>query len=142
LIGPAGDTNQPAAFLTAKPPEGSGLTTNKVKQGTDFSFPRGPNWLSLDKNAGTDTFKVIFSKTELTAPAFLSQAVTLNPLTSAQLSELNQLEAKYMDSKGIVELNDSNKQATSVQIKVPVGQTNNPIIFDVRIQHNKPAAAQ
>ena len=142
LIGPAGDTNQPAAFLTAKPPEGSGLTTNKVKQGADFSFPRGPNWLSLDKNAGTDTFKVIFSKTELTAPAFLSQAVTLKPLTSAQLSELNQLEAKYMDSKGIVELNDSNKQATSVQIKVPVGQTNNPIIFDVRIQHNKPAAAQ
>src|SRR4030095_11236923 len=142
LIGPAGDTNQPAAFLTAKPPEGSGLTTNKVKQGADFSFPRGPNWLSLDKNAGTDTFKVIFSKTELTAPAFLSQAVTLKPLTSAQLTELNQLEAKYMDSKGIVELNDSNKQATSVQIKVPVGQTNNPIIFDVRIQHNKPAAAQ
>ena len=142
LIGPAGDTNQPTAFLTAKPPEGSGLKTNKVKRGADFSFPSGTNWLSLDKNPGTDTFKVIFSKTELTSPAFLSQAVTLEPLTAAQLSELNQLEAKYKDSKGIVEFDASNKQATSVQIKVPPGQISNPIVFDVKIQHNKPAAAQ
>ena len=142
LIGPAGDTNQPTAFLTTKPPEGSGLKTNRVKQGADFSFPTGPHWLSLDKNPGTDTFKVIFSKTELTTPAFFSQAVTLEPLTPAQLNELNQLEAKYTDSKGIVELDASNKQAASVQIKVPPSQSNNPIIFDLRIQHNKPAAAQ
>ena len=142
LIGPAGDTNQPTAFLTAKPPQGSGLSTNKVTRGVDFSFPSGSNWLSLDKNPGTDTFKVIFSKTQLTTPAFLSQPVTLEPLTQAQLIEMNQLAVTYKDSQGIVELDDSNKQAPSVRIKAAAGQTNNLIIFDVRIQHNKPAAAQ
>jgi serine/threonine-protein kinase len=142
LIGPAGDTNQPTAFLTAKPPQGSGLSTNKVTRGVDFSFPSGSNWLSLDKNPGTDTFKVIFSKTQLTTPAFLSQPVTLEPLTQAQLIEMNQLAVTYKDSQGIVELDDSNKQAPSVRIKAAAGQTNNLILFDVRIQHNKPAAAQ
>lgn len=142
LIGPAGNTNQPTAFLTSKPPEGSGLTSNQAKRGADFSFPSGPNWLSLDKNPGTDTFKVIFSKTPLTAPAFLNQAVTLEPLTAAQLSELSQFEAKYKDSKTVVELDESNKQAPSVRIKAAPAQLNNPIVFDIRIQHNNPAAGQ
>ena len=142
LIGPGGDTNQPTAFLTSKPPEGSGLTTNQVKRNADFSFPSGSNWLSLDKNPGTDTFKVIFSRTPLKSPAFLDQSVTLQPLTPAQLSELNQFEAKYKDSKMVVELDESNKQAPSMRIKAPPEQQNNPIVFDIRIQHNSPAAGQ
>ncbi|HSE33115.1 MAG TPA: protein kinase [Pyrinomonadaceae bacterium] len=142
LIGPGGDTNQPTAFLTSRPPEGSGLTTNKVKRDTDFSFPGGSNWLGLDKNAGTDTFKVIFSKTPLNSPAFLDQPVTLQPLTPAQLNELNQLEAKYKDSKMVMELDDSNKLAPSMRIKAPPEQLENPIIFDIRIQHNNPTAGQ
>ena len=135
LIGPGGDTNQPTAFLTSKPPEGSGLTSNRVQQNTDFSFPKGPNWLSLDKNPGTDTFKVIFSKTPLNSPGFLDQSVTLQPLTAAQREELNQFEAKYKDSKTVVELDESNKQAPAMRIKLPPDQLNNPIVFDIRIQH-------
>lgn len=135
LIGPAGDTNQPTAFLTSKPPEGSGLTTNQAKKGDDFSFPSGSNWLSLDKNPGTDTFKVIFSKAPLTTPAFLNQAVTLEPLTPAQLSELSKLEAQYKESKTVVELDESNKEAPLVRIKAAPDHLNNPIIFDIRIQH-------
>ena len=135
LIGPAGDTNQPTVFLTSKPPKGSGLKTNQVKGGADLSFPSGSNWLSLDKNPGTDTFKVIFSKTPLTVPSFLSQAVTLEPLTASQLGELNQFEAKYKDSKTVIEPDESNKQAPLVRIKVPPDKLNNPIVFDVRIQH-------
>ncbi|HEX7296600.1 MAG TPA: protein kinase [Pyrinomonadaceae bacterium] len=135
LIGPGGDTNQPTAFLTSKPPEGSGLTTNRVNGNTDFSFPSGSNWLSLDRNPGTDTFKVIFSKTPLTSPAFLDQSVTLQPLTAAQREELNQFEAKYKNSKTAVELDESNKQAPAMRIKLPPDQLNNPIVFDIRIQH-------
>ena len=142
LIGPGGDTNQPTAFLTSKPPEGSGLTTNQVKQNADFSFPSGSNWLSLDKNPGTDNFKVIFSRTPLKSPAFLDQSVTLQPLTAAQLSELNQFEAKYKDSKMVMELDESNKQAPSMRIKASPEQQNNPIVFDIRIQHNSPTRGQ
>jgi serine/threonine protein kinase len=138
LIGPGGDTNQPTVFLTPKPPEGSGLTTNQVKRNADFSFPSGTNWLSLDKNPGTDTFKVIFSRTPLKSPAFLDESVTLQPLTKAQLSELNQFEAQYKDSKMVLELDESNKLAPLMRIKASPEQQNNPIVFDIRIQHNSP----
>jgi len=135
LIGPGGNTNQPTAFLTSKPPAGSGLKTNRVKQNTDLSFPSGANWLSLDTHPGTDTFKVIFSKTPLNSPGFLDEAVTLQPLTAAQLNELKQFEANYKDSKAVVDLDESNKQAPSMRIKLPPDQLNNPIVFDIRIQH-------
>lgn len=140
LIGPGGDTNQPTAFLTSKPPEGSGLTTNKVKKSVDFSFPSGTNWLSLDKNPGTDVFKVIFSKTALTSPSFLNEPVTLQPLTSAQFSELAQFESKYKQPAPEVERDDSNPKAPFMRIKAPPERLNNPIVFDIRIQHNKPRA--
>jgi eukaryotic-like serine/threonine-protein kinase len=140
LIGPGGDTNQPTAFLTSKPPKGSGLTTNQVKKSVDFSFPSGTNWLSLDKNAGTDVFKVIFSKTPLSAPLFLNQPVTMEPLTSAQLSELAQFESKYKQPAPEVEPDESDANAPFMRIKVAPERLNNPIVFDIRIQHNKPPA--
>jgi hypothetical protein len=135
LIGPGGDTNQPTAFLTSKPLAGTGVTTNRVKRGADFSFPSGTNWLGMDKNPGTDAFKVIFSKAPLTSPAFLNQAVTLEPLTPAQLSELNQLESRSKDSKTAVELDESNPKVQAVRIKAAAGELTNPIVFDIRIQH-------
>lgn len=140
LIGPGGDTNQPTAFLTSKPPKGSGLTTNQVMKSVDFSFPNGTNWLSLDKNAGTDVFKVIFSKTPLSSPSFLNEPVTLQPLTSAQLSELAQFEGKYKQPAPEVELDESNTEAPFMRIKASPERLNNPIIFDIRIQHNNPRA--
>ncbi|HEX6732508.1 MAG TPA: serine/threonine-protein kinase [Pyrinomonadaceae bacterium] len=140
LIGPGGDTNQPTAFLTSKPPEGSGLTSNQVKKAVDFSFPSGTNWLSLDKNPGTDVFKVIFSKTALSSPSFLSEPVTLKPLTSAQLKELAQFESKYKQPAPEVELDESNKKSPFMRIKAAPERLNNPIVFDIRIQHNRPPA--
>ena len=40
IVGP-GEQNQATAFLTAKPPELSGLENNKVSRDADFSFPSG-----------------------------------------------------------------------------------------------------
>ena len=40
IVGP-GDKNQPTAFLTTKPSPATGLTTNKVSKGVEFSFPKG-----------------------------------------------------------------------------------------------------
>jgi eukaryotic-like serine/threonine-protein kinase len=140
LIGPGGDTNRPMAFLTSKPLEGSGLTTNQVKKSVDFSFPSGSNWLSLDKNAGTDVFKVIFSKTPLTAPSFLNEPVSLEPLNSTQLSELAQFETRYKQLSPEVELDESDTKAPFMRIKATPDRLNNPIVFDIRIQHNNPPA--
>ena len=135
IFGPGGEHNQPMAFLTTKPLPQTGVTSNKVVQAQDFSFPRGDN-LELDKNPGIDNFTVIFSKTALTAPAFLNEPVTGEPLSSAQQAELNAFTAKYQEKAPLTELDESTAGAPVVRLKVPPDQTGNPIVFEIRIQHN------
>ena len=137
LVGP-GVNNSPTPFLTAKPPEGSGLTSNQATQGADFSFPSGEgNWLTLDKKSGTEDYTVIFSKTPLTTPAFFAAPATPeHALTSAQQQEFTQFMAKYKEKPPKTELDESNSRAPFVSVKVLPNQVGNPIVFDIRIQHN------
>lgn len=134
IIG-SGKNNQSTAFLTTKPHPESGVTSNQVSGGSDFSFPKG-NTLTLDKNPGTDVFTIIFAKTALPSPAFLNEAVTGEPLSAAQQAELKSFVAKYGQKPPVTELDDSNPREPLVRVKVPAEQTSNPIIFDIRIQHN------
>jgi len=137
LVGP-GVNNSPTPFLTAKPPEGSGLTSNRTKQGADFSFPSGEgNWLTLDKKSGAEDYTVIFSKTPLTTPAFFAGPATPEQaLNSAQRQELSQFIAKYKEKPPKTELDESNSGAPFVSVKVSPDQVGNPVVFDIRIQHN------
>jgi hypothetical protein len=136
IVGP-GENNQPTAFLTTKPLPESGVTSNQVSGGSDYSFPSGQgNNLTLDKNPGTDVFTIIFAKSALPSPAFLNEAVTGKPLSAAQQAELKSLIAKYSEKPPATELDDSNPRAPLVRVKVPAEQPSNPIVFDIRIQHN------
>jgi eukaryotic-like serine/threonine-protein kinase len=136
IIGPGGNNNQPTAFLTNKPIPESGLKTNEAKQGMDLSFPSGSGRLTLDRNAGTDTFTVIFSRSQLTSPQFLNAPVTGEPLKQGEQLELSQFVSKYRQSLPSTELDESNPQAPFVRVKVDPKQYENPIVFDMRIQHN------
>jgi len=136
IFGP-GDNNQPTAFLTSKPWPASGVTSNQVFKGQDFSFPKGEDSnMTLDKNPGTDYFTVIFAKTELPEPAFLNEAVTGQPLSAKQQVELKAFAAKYQQKAAVTELDESTAGAPAMRVKVPPDQTGNPIVFDIRIQHN------
>src|SRR5712692_7825869 len=77
IVGP-NKKNAPMTFLTAQPPAGSGVKTNEVGSGMDFTFPadtaKDANWLTLSDTAGIDEFTIVFSPTALTAPAFLAAA--------------------------------------------------------------------
>ena len=139
ILGPGGDTNQPTAFLTNKPLAQTGVTSNKVAKGVEFSFPKDAkeaNWLTLDKNPGTDNFVVVFSKTPLSSPSFLSEQVTGEPLPAAQQTELKSFITRYQEKRPVTELDESNAQAPFVKVKATPDQTNNPIVFEIRIQHN------
>ena len=136
IIGPGGDNNQPTAFLTNKPFPDSGLKSNEAKQGLDFSFPDGGGRLTLDRRAGTDVFTVIFSKTQLTSPAFFNGAVTGEPLKESERGELNQFLQKARQNSPSTQLDDSNVQSPFVKVKVSPTEGANPLVFDIRIQHN------
>jgi hypothetical protein len=135
IFGP-GESNQPTAFLTSKPLPESGVQNNQVTGGRDFTFPGGTGYMTLDTNPGTDVFTVIFARNPLQSPAFLNDPVTQKPLPAAQQAELRVFVAKYQQKAPVTELDESTPGAPSVRVKVPPDQTGNPIVFDVRIQHN------
>src|SRR5687768_10898788 len=136
IFGP-GEKNQPMAFLTTKPMRRTGVRSNQVTSGKDFSFPSGQeNFVTLDNKPGTDVFTIIFAKTALASPGFLNEPVTGDALSAAQQAELKSFVAKYLEKPPVTELDESNPREPLVRVKVPPDQTNNPIVFELRIQHN------
>lgn len=139
IVGP-GDKNQPTAFLTMKPSSRTGVTSNKVSKGVDFIFPKDDeenvHTLTLDTHPGTDHFTVIFSKTPLSSPSFLNDPVTGDALTAAQQAELKDFISRYQSKAPTTELDESNPRAPFVSVKAVPDQTSNPIVFNIRIQHN------
>ena len=136
IVGP-GEQNKPTAFLTAKPARISGLDSNRVSKGADFSFPDGfEHWLRLDKKAGTEDYTVIFSPTPLTEPGFLGAEATGSPLGETQQAELTNFLAKNKTSDPTIEINDKDASQPFVAVKAsrPDG-AGNPIVFRIRIQH-------
>ena len=136
IVGP-GDNNKPTVFLSAKPLPVSGVQSNKVSRDKEFSFPSGSgNNLTLDTRPGTDNFRIIFSKTPLSSPAFFNDKVTGEALTATQQTELDAFLTKYQQKAPSTELDESNRNAPFVTVKVVGSETNDPLVFDVRIKHN------
>jgi serine/threonine protein kinase len=135
VVGP-GEKNQPTAFLTAQPAAISGVESNEVLKGSDFSFPSGiDHWLELDKKAGTETYTIIFSPEQLAEPAFFGSTAG-KPLTEAERQELKDFLAKYQITQPVTQANDSDAAAPFVSLKVPPSQSAGaPVVFQIRIEH-------
>jgi hypothetical protein len=137
IIGP-GDKNQPTAFLTEKPAGISGLESNQVAKGSDFSFPNGfEHWLELDKKPGTEEYTIVFSKEKLAAPDFLRSQATGKPLSETEQAELRDFLTKYKTSELVTEVDDKDAARPFVKVKVPQSSngTGVPVVFEVRIEH-------
>jgi hypothetical protein len=134
IFGP-GKNNQLTAFLTSKPLHATGFTTNKVSKGQEVSFPKG-NTLTLDEKPGTDRFTIIFSKSQLSTPSLLDEAVTFEPLSASQLADFKAFVSKYQETPPVIELDETNPKAQFVKVKTTSDPSNNPLVFDIRIQHN------
>jgi hypothetical protein len=136
IVGP-GEDNKPTAFLTEKPAAISGLASNEVVKGDEFSFPsRFDHWLELDKKPGIENYTIIFSSERLTTPAFLTQQATGKPLADTERSELRDFLAQQQTSTPLTEFNDKDEAAPYVALKIPAAKdSSKPVIFDIRIQH-------
>jgi serine/threonine protein kinase len=138
IVGP-GDNNVPTAFLTAKPDPRTGLKTNEVKSGLDFSFPAAKNWMTLNKTAGNETYTIIFSGQPLTAPAFLA-APSVHVLSPAEQSELESFRSQHKANTAATDTMGADIASADAKpfVSVKVPQTlkeGAPVIFDVRIEH-------
>ena len=136
IVGP-GDQNKATAFLTAKPAQISGLNSNQVAKGADFSFPEGlEHWLKLDQKAGAEDYTVIFSPTPLASPAFFAGPATGTPLSETEQGELNAFLAKQGGTAPQIEVNNKNAAQPYVAVKAARAESaSDPIVFHIRIQH-------
>jgi serine/threonine protein kinase len=128
-----GKNGVPQTFLTSQPMPSSGVTTNWSNAGADFHFPDGGQWFMIQKDAENTPFTVIFSKTPLESPAFLTSQ-SGRDLTPAERQELMELRKQYAPgSPDLVAMMEGNKPAVSVQASVE-RSANEPIIFDISIK--------
>ncbi len=135
IVGP-GDKSQPTAFLTDKPAEISGVESNQIAKGSDFSFPSGiEHWLELDKKPGTEEYTIVFAPEPISVPAFFSSQATGKPLGETEQAELTGFLGKYKTSEPVTEINDKDAAAPFVRVKVPQSASSAPVVFTVRIQH-------
>ena len=122
--------------MTDKPAAISGLDTNQVSSGSDFSFPSGiEHWLELDKKPGIENYTIIFSPTRLSEPAFLGSQATGKPLSETEQAELAVFLTKYNATSPVTEVNDKDSQAPFVTVKVPPSVEKDPVVINVRIEH-------
>lgn len=136
IIGP-GNKNVPTTFLTTTPVAGSGLFTNEVKSGLDFTFPGSSDgkdhWITLDKSAGTDEFTIIFATTPLTSPGFLYQQAG-HELSGDEQNQLNHMREQFKANLQGTEVIKTGA-APFVSVKVPQNADGSPVIFMVRVEH-------
>jgi len=136
IVGP-GKGNAPTTFLTARP--AGIMKTNLIPAGADFAFPYGDGRvLELDENPATEEYVVIFSRTPLLSPSFLATD-SGHELTPAELKELEDLRARSKTALPVADVKDLDAQggrAAAVAVVVQsAGAPDEPVIFDIRIEH-------
>ncbi len=98
----------------------------------DFVVPDGGQMFMIQQDAESARFTVIFSKTQLKTPAFLSSQ-SGRELTAEDRQELVDLRGRYSaNSPELVAMKNGNQPFVSVQS--PERAANEPIIFDVSIK--------
>jgi len=128
-----GKNGVPQTFLTAQPMPASGVTTNWSAAGADFNFPDGGQWFMIQKDAEVTPFTVIFSKTPLKTPAFLSSQ-SGRELSEAERQELSEFQKRYAaNPPELVALKDGNQPLVAVQ-SAGDRAANEPIVFDISIK--------
>jgi hypothetical protein len=132
IIGP-GESNLPTTFLTAQPIAASGVTTNRVEAGADYSFPAGDTRIRLESYGTINTYTIIFSPTPLGQPAFLDSPA-YRQLTADEQRELTDLWERFgKQAPNLIQETAGNQP--SVAVSLPAGQPGNqPLIFDIPIK--------
>jgi serine/threonine protein kinase len=133
VVGP-GEDNVPTTFLTSKPFEGSGVTSNSVRAGENFSFPNGDgNWITLDKKPGTEFYTVIFSKSQISSPAFFDEEAG-KALSSDEKSELDTYLSPF--KANVLPTTVINENSTEPYVSVKTSKSDgDTLVFDVRVEH-------
>jgi hypothetical protein len=129
-----GEMNLPTLHLTARPLEKTGVTTNLIEAGADYSFPSGQgNKIGLGDFGNTTKFTIIFSPMQLKKPEFLSSRAD-RPLTADEQREMASLWRQFGEQTPKTAVK-TDGDGVSVAVLVKADRANDqPIIFDIPLK--------
>lgn len=127
------EKNVPTVFLSAQPDPDTGVKSNFVEAGNDYSFPSGEgNCIGISENEPMMAFTVIFSPTLLASPSFLAEPA-MRELNATEQHELKLwLEQRKTGAPEITP--NSKEQMTRVTVVRKSGDAGNPVIFDLPVK--------
>ncbi len=134
IIVPDKDGNAPTAMLTEKGIRD--LKTNAVMGDADNVFPSGGIKFHLDETARAEDYTIIYSPTLLRSPAFLA-GKSEHDLTDDEVAELEALRAKHKEAGAPTKEVKGEGAARRVVVSVPEASKGQPVIFDIRIDHQQ-----
>ena len=122
-------------FLTGEPIPDSGVQTNRVEAGANYSFPAGEdNWIEIGPEGKVTTFTVIFSPQALTTPGFLAERAG-RALTAVEQEEFAELQRLFAAKPSESAAETRTTQHNIVIVKFTERPAENaPRLFDVPIQ--------
>jgi serine/threonine-protein kinase len=131
LIAPD-DKNTPNALLTAQPHPETGVNTNFIEAGEDYSFPAG-NCLGITENERMMAFTVIFSPTPLTTPSFLT-ALANRPLAASEQLEFNRWRQDFAINSTEIIPEISNQLTRVRRVNFEPRAADRPVVFDLLVK--------
>ncbi len=127
------EKNIPMTFLTAQPDAETGVNTNFVEAGSDYSFPSGEGkCLGLTSNEKMMAFTVILSPRPLLSPEFLATPA-LHELTATEQHQFNDWRRQQNLPAPHIQP-DAVQRLTRVNIAGETTVADKPLIFDLPIK--------
>jgi serine/threonine protein kinase len=125
--------NVPMTFLTAQPDPETGVRTNFVEAGSDYSFPSGDGaCIEITGDERMMAFTLILSPMSLASPGFLA-APAGRKLTATEQHQFNDWRLQRKSAAPQIRP-DAKHQLTRVTIANESAITDQPVIFDLPIK--------
>lgn len=127
------EKNVPTVFLSAQPDPKTGVKSNFVEAGSDYSFPSGEgNCIGISENEPMMAFTVIFSSALLASPSFLAEPA-MRELNATEQHELKLWREQR--ETGAPEITpDAKERLTRVTVVREPGGVGNPVVFDLPVK--------
>jgi serine/threonine protein kinase len=127
------EKNVPMTFLTAHPDPETGVRTNFVEAGSDYSFPAGEGaCIGITGDERMMAFTLILSPAPLVSPGFFA-APAMRELTATEQHQFNDWRSQFKSAAPQIRP-DAKHQLTRVTIANESATTDQPVIFDLLVK--------
>jgi len=128
-----GRDNVRTPFLTNFPTPNSGVSTNRITKGVQYTFPDSGILIELDNKVGLEKYTVIFSPTKLESPTFFNKEAG-KVLSDAERVEFSSFVANLNANTTKMSVTGADTKEPYISVKAAIDKEK-PIIFVMLLDH-------